>query len=869
MSKINELEALACDRKPDLILLTETWLNNEINTSEITINGYQVEPDLRIDRSDTAAGIGGGLLVYSRQGTKIIPVKTNSTFNQHCNFKLMTKSGQLNVFLIYRPPSTDANNTAELCRLVENVEARTIIIGDFNLPGINWDQERADSKGRPLLEAATRAGLVQLVEGATHIKGNTLDLVLCNLDEINGTVTNIGRLGNSDHVMLWVELGVGEALRGGETTRPRNWKGADYQRMREELAKCNWMPQLEGESVDKAWTFFKSKVHELTEQFVPVLRQREPGRPRWMNGEISKLLRAKRTAWRKYSRDGGAGSRQEYDNLSTLVKKTIRKAKARMEREIADRKEDNGKLFRNYVKSKTKLRQPVGPLKDNQGKTISEPLEMAHELNAFFSSVFSKEDRANIPEKESETASRLDRVVVTEQAIRDKILKLKPDSAAGPDCIHPRFLRETVNEICKPLKIIFEKSLRERKCPQDWKSAVVTPIYKKGPKSQPNNYRPVSLTSVPCKLLESIIKDHIMQHLDNNGLIRDTQHGFMKGRSCTTNLVTFFDKVSAAVDRGDPVDIFYLDFAKAFDKVPRERLLVKIAAKGVAGEVLGWLRDWLTGRTQVVSVMGEKSQQSDVESGVPQGTVLGPPLFNIFIDDLDEAAELIEFLSKFADDTKGMKIVRTDQDREVLQQTLDRLYAWAEQWGMVFNLEKCKIMHVGRNNPKFKYSMGGVELAETEEEKDVGVVIHSSLKPAQQCARAAATAVLKQISRHFHFRDRHIFLRLYKQYVRPHIEFATPAWSPWLRGDVDCLEKVQQKAVKMVAGLSERTYEGRCAELGLDTLEERRRKQDLTQAFKIIRGMDKTDASSLFKFRESTARTRQADDALHLEKREG
>ena len=163
---------------------------------------------------------------------------------------------------------------------------------------------------------------------------------------------------------------------------------------------------------------------------------------------------------------------------------------------------------------------------------------------------------------------------------------------------------------------------------------------------------------------------------------------------------------------------------------------------------------------------------------------------------------------KFADDTKGAKIIENDADREKLQEALDCLYEWSLKWGMTFNLEKCKVMHVGKNNPHYEYTMGGVKLSETDEERDIGVMITKTLKPSSQCNKAAAraTSVLNQIKRNFHYRDRHTFLRLYKQFVRPHLEFASQAWAPWTIGDKKTLEKVQERAVKMVAGLASTDY---------------------------------------------------------------
>jgi hypothetical protein len=269
-------------------------------------------------------------------------------------------------------------------------------------------------------------------------------------------------------------------------------------------------------------------------------------------------------------------------------------------------------------------------------------------------------------------------------------------------------------------------------------------------------------------------------------------------------------------------------------------------------------------RTQRVRVGDDISSDQQVDSGVPQGTVLGPCLFGVHIDDIDKVVRLIELLLKFADDCKGKKTIMNDQDRKALQDTLDKLCEWAETWGMKFNKEKCKILHVGNNNPSYEYYMQGTKLATIDEERDVGVIIHKSLKPSRQCQKAAATGmgVLYQLKNNFHFRDRHVFVKLFKQYVRPHLEFATPAWSPWLAADKQVLENVQKKFVNMIAGLRASTYEEKCKEIGLETLEERREVQDMAQAFKMIQGNEKLEAK-IFNHVDG-GRTRQDADELNL-----
>ena len=352
-------------------------------------------------------------------------------------------------------------------------------------------------------------------------------------------------------------------------------------------------------------------------------------------------------------------------------------------------------------------------------------------------------------------------------------------------------------------------------------------------------------------------------------LITDNQHGFMTGRSCTTNLIAFMNKLTETVDNGDSADVFYLDFAKAFDKVPKIRLLAKLEAKGIQGQILKWIEAWLTNRTQTVRVGTAKSSCSAVESGVPQGSVLGRPLFNIFIDDIDNEASQVDMIKKFADDTKGLKVAKNVQDRDSLQNTLDNLARWAKDWGMKFNIPKCKIMHVGTRNLSYKYRMEGIELQEVTEEKDIGILVNQSLRPSKNCKKAAdmTGAVLRQITKNFHFRDRNIFKKLYAQYVRPHMEFATPVWSTWLEQDIQTLEKVQKKAVGMISSLKGENYTEKCKELKLDTLRLRRDKQDLQEMFKIMNSTGSLNPDDLFRKPESRTRvaTQSANDPYFLQ----
>ena len=474
---------------------------------------------------------------------------------------------------------------------------------------------------------------------------------------------------------------------------------------------------------------------------------------------------------------------------------------------------------------------------------------MANVLNDFFTSVFTIEQTNNIPHvPPKQITNSLSHIHVNEDIVRDKIRSLRPKSAPGPDGIGPRLLQDYSSALCRPLTEVFRLSLSHGQVPEDWKIANVSPIFKKGSKASPGNYRPISLTSISCKVLETIIKDNIVEHLDNNCLIGNTQHGFVKGRSCTTNLLDFFEEVTNNLDNGTPTDIIYLDFAKAFDKVPHERLLAKLKSCGIDGTVLSWIRSWLTDRRQRTVLNGRHSSWSAVASGVPQGSVLGPLLFIIYIEDIDSCASLISCINKFADDTKISQPISDPDSHLILQDCLNKLADWANKWCMSFNEGKCTVLHTGPRNPLNKYTLNGIELASTTREKDVGIHMTPNLKPSDHCSIVAGRArhILGQISRSFHFRDRKTFLKLYTTYVRVHMEFAVPAWSPWQLGDIRKLEAVQQQAVNMISGLQGSTYEEKLSELGLQTLHERRVKFDMVETFKIVKGFSNSPHTRWF-----------------------
>ena len=366
------------------------------------------------------------------------------------------------------------------------------------------------------------------------------------------------------------------------------------------------------------------------------------------------------------------------------------------------------------------------------------------------------------------------------------------DKSAGPDEVHPRVIRELAPVIAASITNLFQCSLDTGEVPEAWRTGVVHPIFKGGVRTRPENYRPICMTSILVKLLEKFVRADIYHRLAAASLIAPEQHGFLPGRSCVTNLLLAREAWCDAVDHGKQVHVAQVDFSKAFDRVDHRILLRKLVDLGIPGQIVRWIASYLNGRVFRVRVGDASSNPVAAVSGVPQGSVLGPLLFAVYVNDLPRRLRSNCLL--FADDLKLWVEVATESDTLQLQSDLDELNKWATENRLPINGQKSKLMAIGRSSVNLDYVIGSSRLEQVENCLDLGVVMQSNLKTATHSAlaRKKGLACLWRLRRAFSAWTPSIFRHLLVEHVRPVMEYGAPAFFPCTRTEVQNLEYVQR-----------------------------------------------------------------------------
>jgi ribonucleases P/MRP protein subunit RPP40 len=387
------------------------------------------------------------------------------------------------------------------------------------------------------------------------------------------------------------------------------------------------------------------------------------------------------------------------------------------------------------------------------------------------------------------------------------------------------------------------------KIPNEWSHAIVTPVYKGASASSVTNYRPISLTCVASKIMERVIVCDLLIYLRRHNVINKQQHGFLSGRSTTSNLLESICDWTLALNDSKSVAVANIDFAKAFDSVCTGKLLHKLSSYGISGQLLKWISSFLSDRSQQTRVGCLLSDPIKLSSGVVQGSVIGPLLFVLFINDITHLFDNNKCTCKlFADDMKLYTVLHTNEDYSYLQEKLNVICNWSQDWQLGISYKKCNLMYIGNTLCKPSLLLNDVSLAVVEQVKDLGVLIDSRLSFTPHIKEAVVRANVRANLIHKCFISRDVFtlVRAFKVYVRPLLEYASCTWSPHHTLKIKQIESVQRKFTKRLPGYASLSYENRLLRLDLDSLEMRRLRQDLLFTYKIVFNLINGAANNMF-----------------------
>ena len=861
MNKRHELQVAAEIYNAKIILGTETQLSNEISDAEVSLSNFQI---FRKDR--TNGKMGGGSCIYVHNTIKAETIK-NFSAPDSLGISVKLNGQTVKIICVYRSQNLTANERLELLNSIKSLKQdpneELQIYGDFNLPNVLWQSGIVNCPVNTnntfftiqidFLNALLEKGLFPLIEDNVITRRRLVNGILQEslLDQVlvsnKNTVENIetlSPLGKSDHIPILVKFKIKNDVTYIKTEK-EVWSKFSQDQIIQLGSDINWEYSSEELSSNEMWEELSLKLSKISGK-VPKskLKCSKNGdlvsKPPWDCSSLKRKRKEKDSSWKKFDSDPtsqnlnvASQKQREYEQLE---KKSILKH----ENKIVQCIKTNPKVFYKYMNSKRKIKESVSTLKDKNNKFSNSPTETANLLAEFFSSTFVEEPFGPLNQDCYNFSDNCisDLEISTDQ-VKKLLSKVNPSKSSGPDKVHPKLLRSLSenNSFVSAVTLLFKKCYDTSFMPAQWKTANVVALHKKGCKNSASNYRPVSLTCILCKIYENVVREHIIKHVRDS--ITKKQHGFMPGRSCFSNLLESLDIVSDMLAKGEDVDIFYLDFQKALDTVPHYRLYLKLSSFGIHGKVLNTVFDFLSDRTYNVMVGDSKSNSFKVTSGVPQGSVLGPLLFLLYINDLPENIKNTVFL--FADD---LKMIAKAKDNQLSQNDINSLVLWQNKWLLKFNTKdnKCKVMHIGKSNPCNQYNMGGIVLPSVESEKDLGVLFSRKLDFSDHitsCINKASSCVA-WVARSLISRDSEVMLKIYKSMIRPHIEYCVQLWSPlpshgnW--GVILALENIQRKFTRMIDNIGLLPYKVRLEKLGITTLIERRSRGDLIETFKILNG---------------------------------
>lgn len=807
----------------DVIAITETWLDCHISNRELFFDTYDT---FRSDRKFHQLGLsrGGGALLAIRSKLKASNIELGDVFDGQPSVdivatKIVFHGMSLIICCIYVPPNFTVTQYGHLfdalCSIQGMHDADIFIIGDFNITAYSQQYSLLNPCGA-VLALRDFLNLFQLDQCNFIQNGHDriLDLVISNLEcPVEAAVDPLLE-EDIHHPALVIHLPTSNFASPSDvpdTLNPYRWnfKKGNLVLLYEMLAQVDWSELLECSDVNAATDWLYDRLQQLFDLTIPRTRTQRTLYPPWFNGSIIHNIRMKKKLWKKYKRSREDIDLVQYKRVRSSLKSEIRSAHSQYMSHLEQNISVDPSNFWKYLSSRRCLPGISGTFDIGDGSTSDLQLIADAFAQHFQNSYIQSNLDHNICSNTDPNRDDLLIDVFSEEEVLASLRKLRGKLTAGPDQIPSFLLKDCGLVLAKPLTIIFNLCLRTGIFPVKWRLSKLCPVFKKGNKALVSNYRPVTIICNFSKVFERLLFDRIDSFFRMQ--LVASQHGFVKGRSTVTNLFCVTQFISQSLDDKVQCDVIYTDFSKAFDQLDHGILLSKLRQCGFSPSLIDLFRSYLTGREQFVLLHGHKSRTVSVTSGVPQGSVLGPLLFNIFINDI--TADLDPGIQSllYADDLKLYTRVSSYIDCEFLQNNLDKVVTWCRNNRLSLNVGKCHVMTFSllQNTTEFPYSINGDILTRPQTIRDLGVIFDHKLSFIEHISHTVSSAYkslgfIMRNSRNFNRAE--TLVLLFNTFVRSRLEYAAVIWEPCYEIHISYIESIQRRFLKFLTFKSEGVY---------------------------------------------------------------